>query len=116
MTPSCSPLPSRFHDFTAPYDISSQLELQAFCHDAGDHPQGAGMTATQSARLTPDAWVGLHLGASSNHLEVRFLAVDSAAAILALRILRCVMTRSLQNGGLVWSLAILVLVCHDLPR
>lgn len=42
------------------------------------------MTTTEKAHLTPDAWVGLHLGPSSNHLEERFLAVDSAAAILAL--------------------------------
>jgi hypothetical protein len=79
-----TPVLSSSHDFTAPYDISFQLETRAFCHDAGDHPPGAGMIATKSARLTPDAWVGLHLGPSSNHLEERFLAVDSAASILAL--------------------------------
>lgn len=50
----------------------------------GTIPPGAGMIATEKARWTPDAWVGLHSGPSSNHLEERFLAVDNAAAILAL--------------------------------
>lgn len=54
------------------------------------------MSATERARLTPDAWVGLHLGPSSNHLEERFLAVDGAAAILALGGID-VMTRNLQK-------------------
>lgn len=40
------------------------------------------MPTSESSRWTPDAWVGLHSGRSSDPLEVRFLAVGNVAASL----------------------------------
>lgn len=74
------------------------------------------MITTESARLTPDAWVGSRLGPSGNHLEERFLVVDSAAVILGLEDW-CDDTHPAENECLVsvWLFVILVLVvlvCH----